>query len=356
MDVQAQADKSKHRRYYPIILGLLLAITVFLAVYVNVILGIEVVYTHLFYIPIILAGIWYHRKAIYVALSLGVLHIVLSYASDGMLRYESFLRALVFVATAYLVGTIAARKDLLYDGLKASEDSLRRMRDTLEQQVRERTQELSEINESLKNEITERNKAENSLMLARFSIDRAADFIAWINPDGSFHYVNDALCKATGYSRDELLVMKSWEIEPESPKDKLPGQWKALKESGYYHTESTLRARDDHLIPVTIMNNYIEFRGAFTTAALGYGNTPRNAGRGPGFAQVDLGISKLTKINERFGIQFIGQMFNLLNHPNFANPSGYLDDLNFGKSTSTIGTHVGTGTSRQTQLALKFIF
>jgi PAS domain-containing protein len=100
-------------------------------------------------------------------------------------------------------GTIA-RKDLLYDGLKASEDSLRRMRDTLEQQVRERTQELSEINESLKNEITERNKAENSLMLARFSIDRAADFIAWINPDGSFHYVNDALCKATGYSRDEL--------------------------------------------------------------------------------------------------------------------------------------------------------
>ncbi len=261
MDVQAQADKSKHRRYYPIILGLLLAITVFLAVYVNVILGIEVVYTHLFYIPIILAGIWYHRKAIYVALSLGVLHIVLSYASDGMLPYESFLRALVFVATAYLVGTIAARKDLLYDGLKASEDSLRRMRDTLEQQVRERTQELSDINESLKNEITERNKAENSLMLARFSIDRAADFIAWINPDGSFHYVNDALCKATGYSRDELLAMKSWEIEPESPKDKLPGQWKALKESGYYHTESTLRARDDHLIPVTIMNNYIEFRG-----------------------------------------------------------------------------------------------
>ena len=222
MDVHAQADKSKYRRYYPIILGLSLAITVFLAVYVNVILGIEVVYTHLFYIPIILAGIWYHRKAIYVALSLGVLHIVLSYVSDGMLTYESFLRALIFVATAYLVGTIAARKDLLYDGLKASEDSLRRMRDTLEQQVRERTQELSEINESLKNEITERNKAENSLMLARFSIDRAADFIAWINPDGSFHYVNDALCRATGYSRDELLAMKAWEIEPESRKINCP--------------------------------------------------------------------------------------------------------------------------------------
>jgi hypothetical protein len=102
--------------------------------------------------------------------------------------------------------------------------------------------------------------------------------------------------------------------------------------------------------------NNILNRGAFTAAALGYGNVPRNAGRGPGFAQVDLGISKLTKINEKVGVQFIGQMFNLLNHPNFANPSGYLDDLNFGRSTSTVGTHVGTGTSRQAQLALKVIF
>jgi hypothetical protein len=33
-----------------------------------------------------------------------------------------------------------------------------------------------------------------------------------------------------------------------------------------------------------------------------------------------------------------------------------LNDPNFGKSTSTVGTRVGPGTSRQTQLALKFIF
>ena len=119
-DVLVQTGMNRYRRYYPIILGLSLAITVFLAVYVNLILGIELVYSHLFYIPIILAGIWYHRKAIYLALYLGVLHIALSYMSSGLLMYESFLRALIFVATAYIVGTIAARKDLLYDGLKAS--------------------------------------------------------------------------------------------------------------------------------------------------------------------------------------------------------------------------------------------
>jgi PAS domain S-box-containing protein len=224
-------------------------------------LGIDVVYTHLFYIPIILAGIWYHRKAVYLALALGVLHISLNYISDGSFAYSPIIRAVLFIVIAYVVGTIAARKDHLYDGLKRSEHDLRQMRGTLELQVRERTQELNEINESLKKEISERNKAEDSLMLARFSIDKAADFIAWINPDGSFHYVNDALCKATGYSHEELLAMKAWEIEPETPEDQWPGQWKVLKESGSCHTESMLRTREGQTIPVTIMNNYLQFRG-----------------------------------------------------------------------------------------------
>lgn len=87
-----------------------------------------------------------------------------------------------------------------------------------------------------------------------------------------------------------------------------------------------------------------------------YGDLGRNAGRGPGFAQVDVGVSKNTQITERYGLQFGAQFFNLLNHPNFANPSGILNDPNFGKSTSTIATLVGTGTSRQIQLFMKLNF
>jgi PAS domain S-box/PAS domain S-box len=165
------------------------------------------------------------------------------------------------VAIAYIVGAIAARRDVLYHDLKSSEHDLLHMRDTLEQQVQERTQELSEINESLKREIVERNKAEESLMLARFSIDKAADLIAWISPDGNFNYVNDALCEATGYSREELLMMNVWDIETECPKEHWPEEWEALKESGSCHTESILRARDGRTIPVAIMNNYLRFRG-----------------------------------------------------------------------------------------------
>lgn len=95
---------------------------------------------------------------------------------------------------------------------------------------------------------------------------------------------------------------------------------------------------------------------AFVPSPTGYGDVGRNAGRGPGFTQIDLGLSKTAQISERFRVQIGGQAFNLLNHPNFANPSGLLDDVNFGKSVLTVNQQVGPGTSRQIQLVMKLIF
>jgi hypothetical protein len=106
----------------------------------------------------------------------------------------------------------------------------------------------------------------------------------------------------------------------------------------------------------SVPGNQLNINAFSTPAYLQYGNLGRNAGRGPGFAQFDMGLSKNTRITERYGLQLGAQVFNLFNHPNFSNPSGILNDPNFGKSTSTIGTLVGTGTSRQIQLFLKLNF
>jgi Carboxypeptidase regulatory-like domain/TonB dependent receptor len=98
-------------------------------------------------------------------------------------------------------------------------------------------------------------------------------------------------------------------------------------------------------------------RAAFSAPPnLTYGDLGRNTGRGPGFTQWDASISKTTQLSERLAVQFRGELFNLLNHPNFANPDSFLSDSTFGISTSTIANHVGTGTSRQAQLVLKLIF
>jgi hypothetical protein len=54
------------------------------------------------------------------------------------------------------------------------------------------------------------------------------------------------------------------------------------------------------------------------------GNAPRNSVYGPGFNELDFGISKAWKLSERYGLQFRADMFNLLNHPNFNLPANQL--------------------------------
>src|ERR1019366_2612812 len=107
----------------------------------------------------------------------------------------------------------------------------------------------------------------------------------------------------------------------------------------------------------SVPGNQINFN-AFSVPPNGqYGDVGRNAGRGPGFAQIDFSLSKTSQLSERFGVQLGAQVFNLLNHPNFANPAGVLqNDLNFGQSTQTVGNTIGVGTSRQIQLVMKLIF
>ncbi len=51
-----------------------------------------------------------------------------------------------------------------------------------------------------------------------------------------------------------------------------------------------------------------------------FGNLGRNALHGPTFKQWDLALYKTTAITERVSMQLRAEFFNLLNHPNFANP------------------------------------
>jgi hypothetical protein len=67
--------------------------------------------------------------------------------------------------------------------------------------------------------------------------------------------------------------------------------------------------------------------GSATAAAAGtdFGNVSRNALRGPGQTNVDLGIGKQFPIRETKVVEFRAEFFNLLNHVNLANP---ISDLN----------------------------
>ena len=60
------------------------------------------------------------------------------------------------------------------------------------------------------------------------------------------------------------------------------------------------------------------------------GNAARNVAWGPGFFNIDLGVTKRFPVSERMYFDFRFEMFNTFNHTNFKNPDGRWDSSNFG--------------------------
>jgi outer membrane receptor protein involved in Fe transport len=99
---------------------------------------------------------------------------------------------------------------------------------------------------------------------------------------------------------------------------------------------------------------------AFSVPAAGtLGNVGRDVLRNPGLFDADLSAIKDTKLSEQFRLQFRAELFNILNHTNFA-PFGYGSNNGVFTSTGispTAGLITATSTtSRQIQFALKLIF
>ena len=116
------------------VIGFLLVICLVLTYYFHFILKIEVVFVHIFYIPITLASLWWSRRGIAVAIFLALMLLV-SHILNPLETtiWVDAVRAIIFV----FVGTVVAYLN----------QKLRLYNDTLEQQVEERTSEIRELQE-----------------------------------------------------------------------------------------------------------------------------------------------------------------------------------------------------------------
>ena len=92
------------------------------------------------------------------------------------------------------------------------------------------------------------------------------------------------------------------------------------------------------------------------TVYTGLGTMQRNAVTGPGFADVDLSGEKETKLFEGLSFNLRADAFDILNHPNFGQPSGNVQSSTFGQISSTRFATSDGGSSRQLQISGKFIF
>ena len=93
------------------------------------------------------------------------------------------------------------------------------------------------------------------------------------------------------------------------------------------------------------------------------GNSGRNVVTGPGITSHDFSVFKnnyFKSISERFNVQFRAEIFNILNHPNFA-PPVTPDSTDIFDNTGILSSIAGllsrtTTTAREIQFAIKVVF
>ena len=115
----------------PFAFAFLILVGIILEYIVHIELHIATVYTHFYYLIIVVAGLWYGRKAILIALFFGALHSADTYFTIGFITPDAIIRTCMFVIVAFVVGFIAEQMNCYRD------------------QLLERNRELVEINSQL---------------------------------------------------------------------------------------------------------------------------------------------------------------------------------------------------------------
>jgi hypothetical protein len=73
------------------------------------------------------------------------------------------------------------------------------------------------------------------------------------------------------------------------------------------------------------------------------GDFPRNHLRAFGASQADIAFQRQFHLTERMQLHFRGEFFNIFNHPNFGAQVGDLTSSQFGYSTQTLASSLGSG-------------
>lgn len=110
---------------------------------------------------------------------------------------------------------------------------------------------ISELNTRLQEEAN----------LFKTAIERSATSAALITADARFAFVNDALCEALGYTREELLAADIHELAPRFTSEVWPDSWKRLKRRRWIQYETDLRHKEGRMLRILATSSLVEYRG-----------------------------------------------------------------------------------------------
>ncbi|MGD9786762.1 MAG: PAS domain S-box protein [Sulfuricellaceae bacterium] len=129
---------------------------------------------------------------------------------------------------------------------------------------------------ALSQDITERKHADERLKMLDQALNRIREPAYIINRDNmQFLYVNDEACRALGYSRDELLGLTVYDIDPDYTLEKAADVKRQADTLGMVTLERRHRAKDGRIFPVEVNTSVFEYEGKRVSIALSRDITER---------------------------------------------------------------------------------
>ena len=107
-----------------------------------------------------------------------------------------------------------------------------------------------------------RQPADQTLQMFQFSIDQASDGVFWMDREARFTYVNEQACDQLGYSREELVGLHLWDVDPIFPKELWRSQWEGYQSrriGGSERLESIHQRKDGTRFPVEVVSRHLWF-------------------------------------------------------------------------------------------------
>lgn len=111
-------------------------------------------------------------------------------------------------------------------------------------------------------DITELKKTVQTLQMFQYTVDQSPDAVHWLNREAGFEYANEQACRSLAYSREELMRLNLWDIDPIFSRELWKQAWERFQENkGVVEdkVESLHRRKDGSLFPVEISAQHIWF-------------------------------------------------------------------------------------------------
>ena len=171
----------------------------------------------------------------------------------GQIKFIVTLRIIfVLIIVVLLILTLMSLRKKFYSELEKANDEL-------SAKVKERTLELEQKNSELIYQVEEKEKISARSKLTEYGLDRNVDEVYLLNNDGTLEWVNQSACRNLGYSCEELMNKKFYEIIPDFSFSDFEKYWATLRKEKYSMFESKFITRDGKTYPVEVTSNYVRF-------------------------------------------------------------------------------------------------